>query len=167
MDIFFAFLVDIFFVALYYLIDFVYYTWQVTVPILIMAAGYMVGAGVERRHFASLDEREKLALHQPIVTFEEIPPGARVIETKLVAGSAVIAFDRFKFILGKIRNFFGGPVLAYEGLLDRARREAMMRLRQQALGASEIVGLRIVTADITGNSVEAVAFGTAIYRERP
>lgn len=143
-------------VALYY--------WQISIPLGLLSLGYVVGGFVERRHFASLDEREKLTRAMPVVTHELIEPGPPIAELRLVAGTAVVALDRFKQIIGKVRNLFGGTVMAYESLLDRARREAVLRLKADAVGASEIVDLRIVTSDIATGSVEAVAIGTAVFR---
>jgi uncharacterized protein YbjQ (UPF0145 family) len=96
----------------------------------------------------------------------------QVQESFLVQGSAVISIDYFKRLLAVLRNIFGGRVKAYESLVDRARREATLRLKEQALarGADMVINLRLETSAI-GNSanrkkqvgsVEAIAYGTAI-----
>lgn len=141
-----------------------FYYWEICIPLGLLALGYVVGGFVERRHFASLAEREKLTRGLPVVTHDMIEPGPPIAELRLVAGTAVVALDRFKQIVGKVRNLFGGTVIAYESLLDRARREAVLRLKADAVGASEIVDLRIVTSDIVTSSVEAVAIATAVFR---
>jgi len=67
-------------------------------------------------------------------------------------------------------NIFGGRVSSYESLLDRGRREAILRMKESAKGASEIVNVRIETSSISKNdnrgigSIEVYAYGTAIYR---
>jgi uncharacterized protein YbjQ (UPF0145 family) len=62
----------------------------------------------------------------------------------------------------------GGPVQSYETLLDRAKREAVLRLKESCPGAHEIVNVRLETMPLTGNQrqingVEVLAYGTAIY----
>jgi uncharacterized protein YbjQ (UPF0145 family) len=44
----------------------------------------------------------------------------------------VIASDQFKRFLGKWQNFLGGKVGTYERIMDRARREAKLRLLEHA-----------------------------------
>ena len=50
----------------------------------------------------------------------------------LVNGSTVVSNDYFKRLLAILRNIFGGRVKAYESLLDRARREAVLRMKDEA-----------------------------------
>jgi uncharacterized protein YbjQ (UPF0145 family) len=106
------------------------------------------------------------------MTIEPLLNKEQVQESFLVQGSAVISIDYFKRLLAVLRNIFGGRIKAYESLVDRARREATLRLKEQALarGADMVVNLRLETAAI-GNSanrknrvgsVEAIAYGTAI-----
>ena len=69
-----------------------------------------------------------------------------------------------------LRNFFGGRVSAYETLVDRARREATLRMKQQAdaWGADTICNVRIETSSISKGAkgrvgaVEVYAYGTAL-----
>ena len=85
-------------------------------------------------------------------------------------GSAVISIDYFKRILAGLRNIVGGEVKSYETLVDRARREATLRMKEMAWDADIILNLRIEISAI-GNSannrkaigsIEAIAYGTAI-----
>ena len=77
--------------------------------------------------------------------------------------------DYFKRVLAALRQFVGGNVTSYESLLDRARREAILRVLEQCGNADEIINLRIETSTIsdghqsTVGSVEVLACGTAIY----
>ena len=87
----------------------------------------------------------------------------------LVSGSAVISIDYFKRLLASLRNIFGGTIKSYESLLDRARREALLRMRESAPDAGVIVNVRIETASIGRRAnkkgvgcVEAIAYGTAL-----
>jgi uncharacterized protein YbjQ (UPF0145 family) len=90
--------------------------------------------------------------------------------SRLVNGSVVISIDYFKKFVASLMNFFGGRVSTYETLIDRARREAILRMKEDAGDASEIINVRIETSSISKNAsdnigaVEVLAYGTAIYR---
>lgn len=144
----------------------------VGLPVILLICGYFVGSWLERRHFASLEEREQQTLGQPLVTFDEadltvFPPDDSVVDARLVSGSVVISVDYFKAFLAGLRNIFGGRVSAYETLVDRARREAVLRMKADASGAERIANLRIETSTLSSGqglgSVEVHAYGTAIY----
>ena len=67
---------------------------------------------------------------------------------------------------------FGGKVKSYESLIDRARREALLRMKEEAPDASMIINVRIETSTIgktsrnkTVGCLEAVAYGTALFLE--
>jgi uncharacterized protein YbjQ (UPF0145 family) len=95
-----------------------------------------------------------------------------VADARLVSASVVISADYFKRLLASLRNIVGGRLRSYESLLDRARREAILRLKEQCPDANIIVNLRMETSSIGSTSrqngiscVEVVAYGTAItYR---
>jgi uncharacterized protein YbjQ (UPF0145 family) len=140
--------------------------------LLLLAVGYTCGSLAERRHYASIQRREQEQLQFQAMTVEPRLPPEQVQECFLVQGSAVISIDYFKRLLAILRNIFGGRVKAYESLVDRARREATLRLKEQALaqGADMVINLRLETSTI-GNSanrkkqvgsVEAIAYGTAV-----
>jgi uncharacterized protein YbjQ (UPF0145 family) len=90
----------------------------------------------------------------------------------LVSGSAVIADDYFKSLVASLHNLFGGRMRSYESLLDRARREAVLRMKAQArrAGAGMIVNVKMQTFAVPGRkpgstrAVEVLAYGTALAR---
>lgn len=142
--------------------------------LLLMGIGYTAGTIAEKRHYRSIGEREKKFLSLPAVTMKDVRiPDDKIISAELVYGSAVISVDYFKRILAGLRNIFGGTVKSYESLIDRARREALLRMKEMAPTASVIVNVRIETAPISGRSrqktvgcLEAIAYGTAITLEK-
>ena len=67
----------------------------------------------------------------------------------LVNGSMVVSIDYFKRIFAKLRNFFGGNVQSYETLIDRARSEAVLRMKESCPDADMIINLRLATSSIT------------------
>ena len=136
----------------------------------LIAIGYVVGQTLERKHYRSIEARERGLVN--LVTTSSKKPMVEVslsTEAHLVCGSAVISVDYFKRILAGLRNFFGGNVRSYETLVDRARREAILRLKESCPDASEIINLRIETSSIFKGrgkqvgSVEVLAYATAIY----
>ena len=88
----------------------------------------------------------------------------------LVAGNVVISVDYFKSAAAALRSFVGGRVSAYESLLERARREAILRMKEDARrhGAKMIFNVKLETASISQGganqlgSVEVYAYGTAM-----
>jgi len=138
------------------------------------ALGYFAGSWAEKHHYSSIREREQQFLRLPAITTKEIPfPTGRIRSIKLVDGSAVISIDYFKRLLAMLRNIFGGTVTSYESLLDRARREALLRMKEQAPEAAIIINVRIETSAIGKYSrkrnigcLEALAYGTAITLEQ-
>jgi uncharacterized protein YbjQ (UPF0145 family) len=146
---------------------------NIAIFLALMALGYIAGSIAEKKHYASIKRREEHMRAQPIVSFEdmETPANMRVKKSRLVTGSAVISTDYFKRFLASLRFLVGGRVKSYESLLDRARREAIIRMKRKAGGAEIILGLRIETSNIGSargknkglTSVEAFAYGTAVW----
>ena len=140
----------------------------------LIAIGYVIGTLAEKRHYRSIHKREKKYLNLPAVTMKTaIHPDQKVTSAELVCGSAVISIDYFKRFLASLRNIFGGTVKSYESLIDRARREALIRMKEMAGDATVIVNVRIETSTIGRNAnkkgvgcLEAMAYGTALTLEK-
>lgn len=136
----------------------------------LIVLGYSIGTLAEKRHYRSIEKREAAHIKQPIVTIDKTAyPPDQIESARLVSGSAVISVDYFKRLLASIRNIFGGTVKSYESLLDRARREALLRMREAAAGSKIVVNVRIETTAIGRRAnkkgvgcVEAIAYGTAL-----
>ena len=136
----------------------------------LVVLGYSIGTLAEKRHYRSIEKRENDHLGRPMVTIEAATyPEDQIESAALVSGSAVISVDYFKRLLASIRNIFGGTVKSYESLLDRARREALLRMQATAADAGIIVNVRVETAAIGRRAnkkgvgcVEAIAYGTAL-----
>ncbi len=138
----------------------------------LLLLGYVSGSWAEKRHYRSIQRREKELLKMAVVTAEGSFPPCKVRNSELVVGSVVISIDYFKRLLAILRNIFGGRVKSYESLVDRARREAILRMKEAARsqGASMVINMRLETAAIGRSankkkqigSVEAIAYGTAV-----
>ena len=141
------------------------------IPLGLVLIGLIVGSILEKKHFESIRKREKLTLKLPIINIDSYDKTKTLKKAYLVTGSVVISVDYFKRFLAGLRNIFGGRVVTYESLVDRARREAILRMKEKCPAANLIINLRIETSTISkqGRSgqksvgcVEAIAYGTAI-----
>ncbi len=137
--------------------------------LLLLILGYSFGTVIERRHFSALGKREEQMLYLPMIALKKPLHEEGVRSSVLVSGSVVISIDYFKKFVAGLMNFFGGNITVYESLIDRARREAMLRMKESAKDASEIINIKIETSSITKNTkgigaIEVLAYGTAIYR---
>ena len=134
--------------------------------ISLFAASYFIGTYREKVHLRSIVEREKALISLPALTmkFAEDRP---VIKTELVMGSVVIGGDFFKQVVASLASLFGMRITVAEAMVDRARRESILRMKEKAVGADAILNVRIDSMKIgerkkiTG--IEAMACGTAIY----
>jgi len=134
--------------------------------IALISVGYLAGTLAERYHYRSIDRREKMFLNLPAVTIKTIKyPDDKIKSAELVYGSAVISIDYFKRFTASL----GGTVKSYESLIDRARREALLRMKEMAGDSKIIVNVRIETSTIGRNAnkkgvgcLEAIAYGTAL-----
>lgn len=141
------------------------------IPLILLVFALLVGSILERRHFASIRQREQVTQGLPVVPTDWLDPERSVAETRLVTAGVVVSLDYFKRFLASFRNLVGGRVQSYESLLDRARREAILRLKEQVPDADIIVNLRIDTSNIANvnrgkrkglGAVEVLAIGTAV-----
>jgi Uncharacterized conserved protein len=146
---------------------------ELIVIIVLLALGYFFGQRAEKKHFKSIITREQASLHVPVVTMKTPPPiHQHELNSELVAGNTVISIDFFKKFVATLKMLFGGRVTQYESLLDRARREAILRMKEQAelKNAFVVMNTRVETSSISKNSkrrnsvgaVEVLAYGTAI-----
>ena len=137
-----------------------------------LAGAYFIGASVEKAHYKQVNEREIELMTLPVVTSENISDEDSIEDAKLVYGSVVISLDYFKRFLAGLRNIFGGNVISYESLLDRGRREAIVRMKERArdAGYTMILNMRFETSSIgqvtaqkgSMGCFEIIAYGTAI-----
>jgi len=135
----------------------------------LLATGYTVGRIAERRHYRSILAREKEMANVMVFT-NRFPPMTQQASQALVTGSVVISEDYFKRVVSGLQSLFGGRLRAYESLLDRARREAVLRMKQEARGkgAKIIINVKFQTFSIPGRNpnsfgaVEVMAYGTAL-----
>jgi len=138
--------------------------------LLLLVLGYIFGTISEKRHFTSIRKREEELKELPTIMLKRPLNPKDIKNCKLVNGSVVISIDFFKKFVATLVNLFGGNISSYESIVDRARREAIIRMKEDAGNASEIINIRIATSSVSQNAkndvgaIEVLAYGTAIYR---
>jgi uncharacterized protein YbjQ (UPF0145 family) len=140
-------------------------------PIMLLGA-WISGAILERRHLKNLLLLESGSRELLAVTIEDLPPDWHVESGELVMGNVVISLDYFKRFAAGIKGIFGGNIRSLEPLLERGRREALIRMKgvARARGYDTIINVRLETATLASArrdgkgtaGVEILAFGTAI-----
>ena len=136
----------------------------------LMLLGFVFGQIAEKRHFKSIITREKQLAKLLCFSERLPPPGMGAVDSTLVVGSVVISIDYFKRVVASLRNLIGGRLTSYESLLERARREAILRMKEEAhaKGATMVCNVKLETASLYKGqqqdigSVEVYAYGTAL-----
>lgn len=143
--------------------------YDLIVFLVLLVLGFVFGQIAEKRHFRSIIRRER-ELRDLLGFTERRPPFVEGVDATLVCGSVVVSVDYFRRFVAGLRNFVGGRVTAYESLMERARREAVLRMKEEAkaFGATSVWNIRLETASIAKGagqniaSVEVMAYGTAL-----
>jgi len=141
-------------------------------PLLALMFAYFIGSLIERNHFRNIRKREDQYHGFPVVSFDTMPDDWNAGSSTLVTGSIVVSLDYFKRVIAGLRSLVGGRVKTYEPLLDRARREAVLRMIEDARrqGYDAIFNVRLETSRLANSrgdgkgtaGVEMLAFGTAV-----
>jgi uncharacterized protein YbjQ (UPF0145 family) len=140
------------------------------IPLLIIVVALVAGTLLEKRHYRSIIARERQYAQLPLLTGKTYPAARPIAEARFVSGSVVISYDYFKRFLAGLRMIFGGEVKSYVSLLDRGRREAIVRMKEKCPHADLIVNMRIETSSISKGhkkrslgAVEVFVYGTALW----
>ena len=137
----------------------------------LLVIGFISGQLLEKNHYRSIRKRESQLRNIPLIASKKLPDEFMPCETDIVAGNVVISVDFFKKFVAGLRNLVGGRMISYESLIDRARREALLRMREDARkkGANYIFNVKMETSSISKGwnknsvgSIEILAYGTAI-----
>ena len=147
---------------------------QLGVFLVLLAIGVFAGRANERNHYRELRDAEEDLSDIVVSNGRGAGEAGPLSRGTLVVGSVVIAEDYFKRVAAGLKSLIGGNIRSYETLLERGRREAIVRMKQQArrLGATPVVNVRLETAslseDFSGQrplfSAEFIAYGTALVR---
>jgi uncharacterized protein YbjQ (UPF0145 family) len=146
------------------------FPFQLVIILVLLLLGYFFGRYAEKKHFESIIIREAELANVIVIASKYTTVSDSNKQGMMVTGSVVISVDYFKRFSAMLRSIVGGRVTSYETLLDRARREAILRMKQEAkaMNADRIFNIKLETASISKNasgnigSVEVLAYGTAL-----
>jgi len=139
--------------------------------IIIIFCGLFFGKCIEKKHYTSILEREEKYKKMVVLSDKDLKRAKNSMsEWELLVEGTVVSIDSFKKLMASFVNFFWGRMKSYESLVDRARREAILKVKKRAsdLGYNIIANLRIETSSIGKNakktvwSVEAIAYATGV-----
>jgi uncharacterized protein YbjQ (UPF0145 family) len=146
---------------------------QLGIPAMLLLIGMLAGAVTERRHLRNLAHRERATAGILVTNVKSFPGGADArVTPSFVSGDVVISSDYMKTFIAGIKKIFGGQLGSYQILMTRARREAILRMVEEAQrqGFNAVCNVRLDTVDITFTSksrgmpsIPVFATGTA-YR---
>ena len=128
--------------------------------------GWLIATWFERRHFKSMSERE-IPLQGIKVNNAKRISSCEPEGVTLLIGSVVVAHDYFRTLIIFLRRLIGGNIKPYEKLVERGRREALIRLKEEAelRGIDKVINIRFTTSSVTGrflHAIEMVAYGTGV-----
>lgn len=138
--------------------------------LILIAVGFFAGSYTEKKHLEDLYDREYRTRQLKIISVGAKTPIPEADRAKLFVGSVVISSDFFKTFVAGWMNFFGGRISVFETLVERGRREAILRMKEEAMqwGARQVVNVRLETAELGGHNgnggvaIEVIAYGTGV-----
>lgn len=151
---------------------------NLVVVLVTLLVAFGIGEWLERSHYKSIRKREVECKDLPAVTLERlpVPAGWNYQSSEMITGHVVISVDYFKRFVARLRQLFGGRIRTYETLMDRARREAILRLKKKAIddGYHAVINLRIESSRLASSGrngkgtagVEILAFGTGVRMKK-
>jgi uncharacterized protein YbjQ (UPF0145 family) len=138
---------------------------QVGVVLGLLLLGWLAGRAAEWAHRRSLNRRESLLADMLVTDVRSFPGRADpAAGAAMVMAEVVVASDYMKTFLAGLRKIIGGELRSYDSLMVRARREAVLRLMEQATanGFDSVCNVRLNTGDIAGIGAGARKRGMAM-----
>lgn len=122
----------------------------------------LIGIGHERRHDRRLTEAGQALAG--ILLLPGPPPAGTGGRPHLVQAQVVMAPAPLGLFHARIRRLLGGRLIHDQRVVERARREVLIRLREQAhsLGAGIVAGLEITHVAFGKQQVGVMATATAL-----
>ena len=153
--------------------DIISLSFNVGVPVLLLAATWMTQHQIIRARRQYLSEQEEYYRGKiPMTNLKRFPDEA-YCDPALVTGSVVIATNYFISFISSFKHLFGGEMKGYTGMCSDARRIALVRMLQEAeqQGADAVYNVRFETSTVnsgekrkSSGGVELIAYGTAVKR---
>ncbi len=120
---------------------------------LLLMLGLVIGGANERSHFAAIRQREAQLSYMQVTNLKSFfAPVAAEPNAQMVVGHAVITADYLKSFFAGFRKLFGGELGSFNPLLERARREAILRMMEEAARSrcNAVCNLRVEATNIYG-----------------
>lgn len=102
------------------------------IPLALFILGWLIGGRRERAHLRDLARREADNAHILRTDLRAYGPADPAAGAVLVTAEVVIGSDYCKVFLASLRTLIGGNLRSYETLMERARREVILRLVEEA-----------------------------------
>ena len=101
-----------------------------------------------------------------IITTTESIPGKEIKEVYgIVTASTVRSKNIGKDIGAGLKSLAGGEIKTYNEMMEEARKIAIGRMVEKAVGANAVIGMRIGTSAVMAGASEVIAYGTAVLIE--
>ena len=146
----------------------------IILTIAFLVGGLFIGKFNDKKHMASILAREAAYRGIRLDNRKRVPNPETIEMAAVVNGQYVAASDYFKAFATKLRSLVGGEMKSIMIMMERARREAILRMVEEAKrhGATEIWNIRLETSNINqmagkqgAAQVELLAYGTAVRRK--
>lgn len=101
-------------------------------------------------------------------TLENLPGMVITQHLGIASGSTVRSKHFGRDFMAGLKNIVGGELKGYTELLNKSRKQAIERLKDQAegMGADAVLNIRFGTSSITAGAAEVFAYGTAVKVSR-
>ncbi len=141
---------------------------------VILVCFYIISHIIEISHLEEIKIREGFYRDKVKLTnLKTLPVGVKAKEVFLCKGSVVIGANYYRRFIASLKQIIGGHLKIMEGIVDRAYREATLRMIRDAYGkgAVLIINVRYETTCIgrtdrrgkqEGSMLEVFAYGTAV-----
>ena len=139
---------------------------------------WLYGNYYQGQKIKQLNARESAFIAQHgednIHTVSELIPAKTINSCGLVMANISVGTSWWQTLIGRLHTIIGGNITMFDRVLYYGRKEALQRLREQALhqGWDNVVNVRLETARIVssnnddkGSAYEILAYGTGIRHQ--
>lgn len=147
------------------------FAFEFVFAVLFLLVIFFISRYREKRFWARVEAREEALAPIGMSTCKTVPATA---QAGLVYASIVVGQGHYRRFVAGFIKLVGGELKAYADLNERARREAVNRMKEEAkiLGATKIVNVRFTTSSLMSlnnkggrHATEITASGTAVISE--
>jgi len=120
------------------------------IPLFVFLVAVVVGRLIESNHLKDLARREQALKGTMVIhtRMRAVSPGMK--HQEMMFAEVALGADRFVTWLAMWKQLIGGNLGSLEPVVDRARREALLRIAEQsaAKGYTELANVRFSTASM-------------------